>query len=101
MIKPYCRDSKRFLGALTTTEQGVYEIIPLTKSEGFLTFPVEPICDFYEIAGQFYMENFIIKDNLFAFNKNHLSGFGYADLLDEPKNWLFLRCLKMVLGRCL
>ena len=31
------------------------------------------------------MEDFIVKDNIWAFNKKHLRNFGYTEILDKPK----------------
>ena len=85
MIRPYRKNGKYYLGALTTTKKGFYEVIPLTLPESKFSFYFEPIDYFGKKVGIFYMENFVVLNNWVAFNKNHLKNFGYTDVLEEPK----------------
>ena len=79
MIKPYTLNHKRYLGALITNQKGEYEIVPLTKPESVLSFLFEPIDDLKKVVGKFYMDDFVVFDGSYAFNKKEFVGLGYYD----------------------
>jgi len=79
MILPYREKNKRVLCALIKDDGGNCKFIPLTKPQSFLTFHFEPIYELRQMVGQPYMKKFAVIDNVWAFNKDYLAGFGYAN----------------------
>ena len=74
-IKPVKEGSKNLMVAYIKTGEGEYEVIPLCKPKHWTTMPIEPIFQMYNYFGKFYFDNFIIIENLYAINKEELTGF--------------------------
>ena len=74
-IKPYNIGTKKALFAVMKEHEGVYRKIQLTKPQGKMHFPIEPIYLFSRGPGYFYLKNFTVLDNYIAFNMDYLEGF--------------------------
>ena len=79
-IKAYDIGKQRALFAVVKAEDGVYKKVQITKGQSKLNFPVEPMFLFSQGPGFFFLENFYVYDNLYAFNKDYFEGFKSKDL---------------------
>ena len=74
-IRPYDIGHKRALFAIVKEEQGVYKKVQLTKEQSIMSFPWEPIYQFYNGQGHLLLKNFISFHNIIALNTTNLDGF--------------------------
>ena len=84
MIKTIKGNVSSYLGAYL--KDG--ELIRLTKSKNFMTYPFEPIHWFSrEVAGSFYFDGFSTIMDHVSINKQYLESFVYCDSFDSKKRY--------------
>ncbi len=85
-FKIYKEGNAYYIGAMLVNGKGEYERVAITKPSTNFMFPSEPIYVLYKENKMLsYLNNFVSIENQIAFNKSFLEGFGYADVLDNPK----------------
>lgn len=85
LIKPVGEGSKMWLRAIVKIGEGEYEAVDITKPQSVLSFPFEPMLSLQYYLGKYYLDNFIIDDNMHALNREYFTGFYSAGYDNDPK----------------
>jgi len=83
MIKTMRDKSGSYLAAWL----GNGDVLQLTKSKSFLTYPFEPLRVLTEQIGESYWQNFAWIDETVAINKKYLEDFKYCDHFKERNRY--------------
>lgn len=90
-VKPIEKEGKFALYAIISHKPGKYEFVQLTKPLPLILTPFEPMIYFQQQVGRFYMQNFIVLENYYAFNKKHFNGLGHTNFPNKNKCVLYAK----------